>query len=84
MSRYFFLYELKVARDDNCYIIAPAVCRLIERMETSRFVASKVVIYGDAGGDKDCRLNFRSPPNASAVCSPRFFSSVKSNVNVFC
>jgi len=39
---------------------------------TSRFVARKVATNGDAEGDKDCSLSFRSQPNASTVRYQRF------------
>ena len=45
------------------------------RRKTSRFVARKVVTNGDAGGDKDCSLSFRSQPNG--------FLSGNSN-SIFC
>ena len=44
-----------------------------EIRRTSRFVARKVATNRDTGGVKDCSLSNRSQPNASTVCSQRFF-----------
>ena len=44
-----------------------------ELRKTSRFVARKVATNRDTGGVKDYSLSNRSQPNASTVCSQRFF-----------